>query len=278
MKKTSSILDSIVKYKAAALVYKKRGFSRAQLEGQLKHFIANDKPDFYASLKAALPYIKIIGEIKQASPSEGKLRSPFNVAEINSTYQNSENIVAISVITENAYFCGSEADLAYCAAHNFKNKPLLRKDFLFDEYQILETKLLGAHAFLLIACLFEAAELNNLIMYGQSIGLEPLVEVHSKTELEMVKLTTARCIGVNCRDLRTFKLNTDLHVLLLNLDDSYARIAESGIKSMLYLHKLSTFSDAALIGSHFMKAPNISSGIDVLVRSGKLNTIPKGEK
>jgi indole-3-glycerol phosphate synthase len=266
MKRTKTILDQIIEAKKVRLDKSKKTASRHQLENEVNNIeVTNDKAHgFYATLKSRAPYVKIIGEIKEASPSSGNLNSSFSLELANEAYQDAEWISAISIITEEDYFGGSIESLRYVKQHNQYQKPLLRKDFIFDTYQIVESKLAGADAYLLIASLFDADELNLLIDCGRSYGLDALVEVHSAEELEMVMKTKAQSIGVNSRDLHSFTINNELHTLLDGLDDSYLRVAESGVETSEYLLKLGRFTDAALIGSYFMKSHDIKSAIKSL--------------
>lgn len=264
MKTTDTILDKIVADKKSELATRKRHKPIGRIEDKLTGLELPEEPGLYEVLKAAAPNPKIIAEVKKASPSAGILRDPFDLGEINDAYQAADSVVAISVITETKYFQGSEDFLKFFAAHNTHKKPLLRKDFIFDTYQILESKLLGAQAYLLIASLFDEKELAELVNYGLKIGLEPLVEVHTQEELDMALATKARCIGANARDLKTFEVDLSRHELLKQLDDSYARVAESGIDDIGYLKRVSKFSDAALIGTEFMKAKDVTSAVRML--------------
>jgi indole-3-glycerol phosphate synthase len=265
VKKTDTVLDHIISDKREYLRARKSKRPQAVLERELSSVRPFRGPGFFEALKAKEPKPKLIAEAKQASPSAGVLRPDFSLPAINRAYQSAPNVVAISVITEREHFRGSEETLAFFAANNTNNKPLLQKDFIFDPYQILESKLLGAQAYLLIASLFERRELEELVELGQTIGLEPLVEVHDRRELDRALATKARLVGVNCRDLRDFSVDVTVHELLRELDDSYARVAESGIDTPEYLSYLSTFSDAALIGSHFMTASDIEKAIKNMV-------------
>ena len=264
MKKTGTILDKIIADKKADLDAKKRQTPQARLEKELADLDVSGGPDFYRALKAASAGPKIIAEVKKASPSAGVLRRDFSLSEINEAYQAADSVVAISVITERDHFQGSDDFLTYFAQNNPHQKPLLRKDFLFEPYQILESKVLGANAYLLIASLFDKKELADLVDYGLSIGLEPLVEVHTQEELDMALSTKARCIGVNARDLKTFEVDLKRHELLKKLGDEYARVAESGIDSGEYLKELSAYCDAALIGTKFMQAKGIIPALRTL--------------
>lgn len=264
MKSTGTVLDKIVADKKARLAKQKKQKPQSQLEQELAGLDSSEEPGFYDALKkGAAP--RIIAEAKKASPSAGVFRDDFSLEDINAAYQQSFNVVAISVITERDNFQGSDDFLAYFAKHNPHKKPLLRKDFLFEPYQIIESKLLGAGAYLLIASLFNESELFELVALGLSIGIEPLVEVHTQEELDMALTTKARCIGVNARDLKTFKIDVKRHNLLKQLDDKYARVAESGIDSKEYLQELSEYCDAALIGTEFMKSKDIKKTLEALV-------------
>jgi len=261
-------LYEIIAAKKVYLDEQKRQKPHLQIESELASLEPFSVPNFYDVLKAEEPKIKLIAEVKKASPSKGVIRNNFSLSDINDAYQVSANVVAISVLTEKDYFHGSEDILSYFAANNTNNKPLLRKDFIFDTYQILETKLLGAQAYLLMASLFDnPIELEALIAFGQNLGLEPLVEVHTKGELELVKATSARVIGVNSRNMKTLAVDNKIHDLLQDIDNAYARVAESGIESGKDLKRVSAYSDAALIGTHFMSQENIGEAIETLVAS-----------
>ncbi|HEY5152646.1 MAG TPA: indole-3-glycerol phosphate synthase TrpC [Candidatus Saccharimonadales bacterium] len=272
--KPDTKLSKIIESKKVYLAETKRQRPYDQLEKELESIPPFKGLSLFEALKSKEPKPKLIAEVKKASPSRGVIRENFLLEEINDAYQAAPNVVAISVLTEKDHFHGSEATLAFFAKHNTHHKPLLRKDFIFDKYQILETKLLGAQAYLLIASLFDdAEELEALVELGYKIGLEPLVEVHDQGELDLVKSTKARIVGVNCRDLKTFSIDIKIHELLRELDDSYARIAESGIDSEGYLKYISTFCDAALVGSHFMSQQDIEHAIRVMVNPQSLSEV-----
>ncbi len=270
MKQTATILDEIIATKKKGLARQKLEKPQTQLEAELLVTPGDDGPSFFEALKAESKQPKIIAEVKKASPSAGVLRDPFALADINEAYQAAACVVAISIITEQDYFQGSAGNLIYFAKHNTNHKPLLRKDFLFEPYQVLESKLLGAQAFLLIASLFEQDELQALVELGLHIGIEPLVEVHTPAELAMARQTLARCIGVNSRDLSSFLVQVATHELLSELPDSYARVAESGIDSSERLRSVSNIADAALIGSQFMRSANIAAEIEHMVGQGTI--------
>jgi indole-3-glycerol phosphate synthase len=267
MKQTGTILDEIIMAKKQYLARRKLEKPQKEIEHELASLPPVQGAGFFDTLKTGESRLKIIAEVKQASPSAGILRDPFDLAEINQAYQAADNVVAISVLTEHDYFKGSEATLAYFAAHNTNHKPLLRKDFIFEPYQVLETKLLGAQAYLLIASLFGLAELQDLVDFGQSLGIAPLIEVHNPKELDMARQTAVRCIGVNSRDLNDFSVDVGTHKLLEGLPDIYARIAESGINSPELFEAAAAYADAALIGTQFMRATDIDAEINRIIGS-----------
>lgn len=267
MENNPAFLEKIVEAKKKELAAQKQKKPYARLEQELSSVKTFHGQGFYETLKSKKPARKIIAEVKKASPSRGTIRENFSLAEINDAYQASPTVAAISVLTEKDHFQGGDKVLAFFAANNTYNKPLLRKDFIFDAYQVLESKILGAQAYLLIVALLDAQKLNELIDLGLKIGIEPLVEVHDKQELELAKTTNARVIGVNSRDLKSFTVEPKTHELLRDLDGAYARIAESGIDNPEYFNYLSGFSDAALIGTEFMKSEDIGKAIDDLAQS-----------
>ena len=264
MKRTETILDEIVETRQETLRYEQAQTSLAQIEADLVGLSAGSATAFFDALKVDYDTPKILAEAKKASPSAGGLRKPFLPAEINKAYQAANNVVAISVLTEDAYFRGSNEMLEFFADNNSQQKPLLRKDFLTDPYQVAQSRQLGASAYLLIAALFEKQELAELVDAGSVYGIEPLVEVHSQEELDMTLEVGARCIGANSRDLRDFSIDLTVHNLLQQLDETYGRVAESAIRTPHYLGKVATFSDAALIGTEFMRARDIPATIEVI--------------
>jgi indole-3-glycerol phosphate synthase len=264
-------LNKIIAQKKIRLEQRKTLKPQAELEKELSDVKPFAGPTFYDALKSTQVTPKIIAEMKQASPSADIINKHFSLPEINEAYQGSPHVVAISVITEEDYFHGSDEIFSFFVKNNTQHKPLLRKDFIFDPYQVIESKVMGAQAYLLIAALFkkDPAKLSELIDLGYKLGIEPLVEVHNMEELELVKKTNAKIVGVNCRDLKTFRTNRDLHKLLQELDDTYAKVAESGISESSHLSSAAKLSDASLIGSRFMKAKDIRKAIKDMVQPAK---------
>jgi indole-3-glycerol phosphate synthase len=263
----SKRLNKIIAQKRIRLKARQTQKPYSELEKELSLVKPFKGQSFFDALKSKEIAPKIIAEVKKASPSANTISKNFSLKDINDAYQASPHVVAISVLTEEDNFLGSDEILSFFVNNNKNNKPLLRKDFILEPYQVLESKVLGAQAYLLIAALFkkDTKKLNKLIDLGYEIGIEPLVEVHNREELELVKSTNAKIIGVNCRDLKTFRTNRELHTLLDELDSTYARVAESGISERSHLNHASKFSDVSLIGSRFMKAKNIKKAIEDMV-------------
>lgn len=198
---------------------------------------------------------RIIAEIKKASPSKGIIKNNFDPVKLAKSYER-EGADAISVLTERHFFLGSSAILA--AITSVVKIPVLRKDFIIDEYQIYESKILGASMVLLIAKCLTLNKLKRFIEICNDLDLEPLVEIHNEKELEKVLKTDAKIIGINNRDLRTFK--TDINVslnLIKNVPSDILCISESAIKtpSDLKIIKDAGFK-GVLIGEAFMSKNN----------------------
>jgi indole-3-glycerol phosphate synthase len=194
----------------------------------------------------------IIAEIKRKSPSKGVINAHVSVERVSIGYMQA-GASAISVLTDQKYFGGSNEDLTTARKFNFC--PILRKDFTADEYQILEAKSIGADVILLIAAALDAASLKSLTTFAHSLGLEVLLEVHTREELEYSLDAGADLIGVNNRDLKTFKISLDVSKELAPLiPDSVVKVSESGIESPETIIELRSFGyQGFLMGQNFMQ-------------------------
>jgi len=204
------------------------------------------------------PY-KIIAEVKKASPSKGIIREDFNPIKIAKIYN--EVADAMSILTEPHFFMGS---LEYLKEiDKFSNIPLLRKDFIVDEFQIAEAYYNGADFVLLIAKALNVDELKKLFNFAKNIGLEVLFEIHDKEDLDKALEVGADIIGFNHRDLKTFKMNMNLSKELIPLlPSNVIVVAESGINNFETVKKLSQNGvDAFLVGEHFMRQDNIKKAV-----------------
>ncbi|PIZ27288.1 MAG: indole-3-glycerol phosphate synthase, partial [Chloroflexi bacterium CG_4_10_14_0_8_um_filter_46_9] len=208
--------------------------------------------------------IHLIAEIKQASPSRGMLNPNLNLTELAKTYVKG-GAAAISVLTEANYFQGSIEHLA--AVREVVKLPLLRKDFIFTPYQIYESRAYGADALLLIAAILSQREIEQLLSLSHSLGLRCLVEVHNEVELEKALQSSAKVIGINNRDLKTFKvdLNTT-HRLRPLIPQAQVVVSESGIKSRSDVEKLKKWGvNAILVGEALVTASDVLTKIRELI-------------
>lgn len=201
--------------------------------------------------------INIIAEIKRASPSKGVINDKIDVAETARNYENG-GACAISVLTEEDRFIGSLEDLKI--ARKSVEIPILRKDFIFDEFQIYEAAEAGADVLLLIAAMLDDQVLQKLYALAeQDLCLDVLLEVHTLEELERVKKIGAKIIGINNRDLRSFKVSLDVsRELIKHAPQDSLLISESGIMTKDEILELKNLGfDGFLIGETLMRSSNI---------------------
>ena len=201
--------------------------------------------------------MRVIAEIKRASPSAGPIRPGADVAAIAREYA-AAGATAISVLTDNQFFDG---DLAFLGvARRACSLPLLRKDFIIDPLQIAEARAAGADAVLLIAAAFPAGEvrLSDCVLVAAGLGLETLVEVHDEAELDQALAARAPVIGVNHRNLRTFEIDMSLtERIAKRVPTGTVLVAESGIKTAADIRRLGDAgAHAVLVGEQLMRAPS----------------------
>ena len=207
--------------------------------------------------------LSVICEVKKASPSKGLIREDFRPVEIAKEYE-SAGANAISCLTEEFYFKGSSEYLA--DIRKYINIPIIRKDFIFDEYQIHEAKVIGANAVLLIAAILSEKQMNEFQDIAHTLGLQCLVEVHNQEELEKVLTFKPDIIGINNRNLKTFDvdLNTT-EKIRNNVPCETILVSESGIKDNADMKKVRSLgADAVLIGETLMRSNNITSTLHCL--------------
>ena len=210
-------------------------------------------------------HINLIAEIKKASPSRGVIRGDFNPSRIAVTYQ-ANGAGAISVLTDERFF---EGKLEYIKkVKESVTLPILRKDFIIDEYQIYESGLAGADAILLICDILSAGELARYHELAASLGLDVLTEVHNEEDMEKALGADAQIIGINNRDLHTFRVDLSVTQKLARLvPPGRIKISESGIKSyedVMFLKSLGI--NAVLIGEAFMEAGDIAAKMREIMR------------
>lgn len=212
------------------------------------------------------PGLSIIAEIKKASPSAGNIniKTSFDIPTLTRIYEQS-GAAAISILTEERYFQGSLDHLK--EAKKFTSLPLLRKDFIFDPYQIYEARVFGADAVLLVAAILEKNLLEELIELTSQLGMTPLVEVHTLEELQKVTETEASVIGINNRDLHTFEVDLKTTFeLYSHIPSDKIVISESGIKTRKEVEELEKLGiNAILVGETLLKSENIAKKIAELL-------------
>jgi indole-3-glycerol phosphate synthase len=218
-------------------------------------------PDFVTALRG--PEVKIIAEVKRRSPSRGDINAQLDPASHATEYE-SGGAAAISVLTEPVHFGGSEEDLA--RVRGAVGLPVLRKDFIIDEAQIIESRAWGASAVLLIARALELRTLVSLAAVARDWSIEPLVEVRSAGELAAALEAEARVIGVNSRDLETLDVNAGAaYDLLARVPAKVVAVAESGIRNAAEVERAaSAGADAVLVGTALSESPSAAAAVRAL--------------
>ena len=240
----------------------KEELEKRKNEEDFKRFL-NTKRDF-KDVKKALkstpqnPY-RIIAEVKKASPSKGVIREDFDPVEIAKIYNKSAD--AMSILTEPHFFKGSLEYLEEISS--FSTIPLLRKDFIIDEFQIAEAYAKGADFILLIAKALDLSQLQRLYNFAKNIGLEVLFEIHDMEDLQKANEIGAEIIGFNHRDLKTFKMDMELSKKLIpHIRKEAVIVAESGINDFETVKRLHSYGvDAFLVGEHFMRQNDIKKAV-----------------
>jgi indole-3-glycerol phosphate synthase len=250
-----NILDRIMAVKRAEVAAAKNAVPASRLENLVEKQKA--PRGFVSALKQRIDAgeAAVIAEIKRASPSKGVMREQFDPAEIAKSYA-AGGAACLSVLTDREFFQGAPEHLA--AARAACALPVLRKDFVFDPYQVLEARAMGADCILLIAACLPAAEMKTLEDAARQLGMAVLVEVHDAAELESALELHTPLIGVNNRDLRTFETRIETTLALLErMPADRIVITESGIASPADVARLrSRGVNAFLVGEAFMRAPD----------------------
>jgi indole-3-glycerol phosphate synthase len=256
------LLDEIVAATRSAVSERKR---RVPLDLLISEIEKRPPPkDFAAAIAGG--GVKIIAEVKKASPSKGVIKADFDPVVIAREYARG-GAAAISVLTEEKYFHGSHAYLKDIAEYlDDTRPPLLRKDFITDEYQVYEARACGADAVLLIVAVLTAPELTSLLELARRLGMAALVEAHDEAEVKAAVRSGANIIGINNRDLKTFRVDLATTGRLRRLIPAdRIVVSESGIASrddIKYLQSLGV--NAALVGEALMTAPDISAKLKEL--------------
>jgi len=254
------MLNKIIAEKREEVEQRKRRLSISTL----KERIAQRKAplDFASALSGDGTHL--IAEVKRASPSRGILCPNFNPVALAKTYANG-GAVAISVLTEVNYFKGNLDHLA--AIREEVGLPLLRKDFIFDQYQVYESRAYGADALLLIVAILSQKQLKELLSLSRNLGLSCLVEVHNEDEVERALSSSAKIIGINNRNLNTFKVDINTTRRLRSLiPKDRIMVSESGISNRSDVEKLKKWGvNTVLVGEALVTADDIPAKMKELI-------------
>ena len=248
-----TILDKII-------AFKKTEIAKIKAEVHIKKLV--ESPNFgreVFSLKKTLLEVGstgIIAEFKRQSPSKGIINDTATIADVTNGYLDA-NVAAQSILTDTSFFGGSMADLMEARVIN-QQKPILRKDFIVDGFQIVEAKAIGADVILLIAACLTSEELKNYGNLATDLGLEVLYEVHTQEDLDKINDLDNKIIGINNRNLNTFEVDLENSIKLSNqIPDSSLKISESGISDPKIIMGLKEYGfQGFLIGETFMKQEN----------------------
>ncbi len=240
--------------------FKKQEIAKIKSEVPVKKLV--ESPKFKRtpiSLKASLTEVGstgIIAEFKRQSPSKGIINDQVSVSEVTNGYLDA-NVAAQSILTDTSFFGGTMADLMEARTIN-NIKPILRKDFVVDGFQIVEAKAIGADVVLLIAACLTAEEIKNYGQLANDLGLEVLYEVHNQQDLDKISDLDNKIIGINNRDLKTFKVDLEHSINLANqIPSSAVKVSESGISNPRIVTGLKEYGfQGFLIGENFMKEEN----------------------
>ncbi|MFT6749056.1 MAG: indole-3-glycerol phosphate synthase [Flavobacterium sp.] len=248
-----TILDKII-------AFKKKEIAKIKAEVPIKKLV--ESPNFgreVFSLKKSLLEVGstgIIAEYKRQSPSKGIINDTATIAEVTNGYL-AANVAAQSILTDTSFFGGTMADLMEARVIN-QQKPILRKDFIVDGFQIVEAKAIGADVILLIASCLTSEELKNYGNLAADIGLELLYEVHTQEELDKINDLDNKIIGINNRNLKTFEVDLENSIKLASqIPETSIKVSESGISDPRVISGLKEYGfQGFLIGENFMKEEN----------------------
>jgi len=224
--------------------------------------------NFIAALRnPSKPVPRLIAEVKHRSPSKGLLSKDFDPLRLAQTYAEN-GAAAISVLTDEHFFGGSLDYLRQIATLGL-DTPLLRKDFIFDEYQLLEARASGASATLLIVAMLDDLALKDLLRFARDLGLAPLVEIHSRLELDRAIAADATLIGINNRDLKTFNVSLETTLeLRQHVPDNVTLVAESGIHTQADVARLAEAGiHAMLVGESIVVADDVGMKVRELANA-----------
>lgn len=257
------ILQEIVKHKRLEVEESRKKRPLRELKASVPE--ASTPRDFYG-LSRQTDEIKIIAEVKKASPSKGVISRDFDPVRIARAYENA-GAFALSVLTDEKYFMGSLDYLSEVKRN--VSIPVLRKDFMVDQYQIYEARSYGADIILLIASVLDSGTIREFQDIAKELGMSSIVEVHDEAELEVALEAESRIIGINNRDLKTFDVDLGTSERLIRqIPDDVVVISESGISSADNIFRLLEYGISTfLIGESFMRQDDPGNALKSLLRS-----------
>lgn len=246
------MLSKIIENKRKEVESSKKNFPLASFKNRLQKSAKNFKKAISKNK------LNLIAEIKRSSPSHKNINQEVDLKNIVNVYNKYAD--AISVLTDKKFFDGSLQDMKIVS--NLTPLPILRKDFIIDEYQIYEARYFGADAILLIASVLSLNEINNFIDIAKSLDMDCLAEAHDKGELDKVLNSKAEILGINNRNLDTLEIDLNTTLKLMDkIPDGRIIVSESGITSKDYLDKIKSKVNAVLVGTHFMRSSNPENDI-----------------
>lgn len=257
-----TILDNIIADKRIEVQLKKQLIPTSQLEQS----VLFERPTISLMNKLKNSTTGIIAEHKRRSPSKSIINQNLNVFDVAKGYENA-GVCGMSVLTDGKYFGGSLDDLLMARASC--NLPLLRKEFIIDDYQIIEAKAFGADVILLIAAILTKTEIKQFSELAKNLNLNVLLEVHNEDELHKSIMPSLDMIGVNNRNLKTFEVSIETSKTLSSLiPNAFIKVSESGISSVETIKELQTYDyKGFLIGENFMKTENAGESAKQFIKS-----------
>src|SRR6266853_128392 len=259
---TGTVLDQILEARLLEVEHRKKVLPETALKYGVK--AATPLRNFSAAISR--PGINILAELKAASPSRGVIRDPFDPVALATSFE-AAGAAALSILTEGEFFRGSLKNLR--DARKSIQLPVLRKDFIFDSWQVWETRANDADSFLLIVATLNDGLLRDLVVLGCEIGMEPLVDVHTGEELDRALAAGARILGINNRNLKTLSVDVNTSFELIGrVPDDCIAVSESGLSTHDDLVRLRGAGfDAFLIGTHLMLARDPAAALSALLSS-----------
>lgn len=257
-----SILERIVADKRIEVAHRKKLFPTAYWEKSPLF----ERDPLSLSKRLVKSSSGIIAEHKRRSPSKQNINSSLTLTDVAIGYEKA-GVCGLSVLTDRKYFGGSLEDLNLARA--VTDIPLLRKEFIIDDYQILEAKAHGADVILLIAAVLDRSEIKQLSEFAQSLGLEVLLEVHNLAELEKALMPSLNLLGVNNRNLKTFDVSLDTsRDLAARIPNDFIKVSESGINDIGAIEELQSYGyQGFLIGERFMKTNDPGKAAEAFIKT-----------